>query len=459
MSIAELYATLHARKRPEDVADLILRVLPGEKPRALRQAAKHSLRRTWHGYTSMLEDFARPVGAHKQLTSAARVFETLRDLPADTADDPERLAEAVRAAGREIAKEYGANDYLGHRLNRARRSEAGLGQMSRRQYNKRFRALRHLEDKITRLARAQHLRKVTMTGKSGLATRLSYEEFAADTATACFVAYLTARANLRTEFTVTGHKRAYDSVARSLMEILRRNPDRTNWFAVAHVFPTTEVLGHLDDEQKGRLLGMWYGVLTEVGDLLESLWNKQRPDRSTMIVRPGDDSTTWNQAARAWTKAREGWFALLHAVGAEEILDRMCPGKVLLLVAADLAALHRQLGGGLHPDTPVWAELPLPWQVLRGEAECPRSLVEEVCARHGLDPAATGWTAPRPDPQHAVPFEPTPELVHGVAVSDPLLATLLRSAGVFSGKKKPAATKAATRTGENPSHGDPRKTG
>jgi hypothetical protein len=37
----------------------------------------------------------------------------------------------------------------------------------------------------------------------------------------------------------------------------------------------------------------------------------------------------------------------------------MCPGKVLRLMAADVAWWHRQSGGGLHQDTAVWKELPL----------------------------------------------------------------------------------------------------
>jgi hypothetical protein len=103
------------------------------------------------------------------------------------------------------------------------------------------------------------------------------------------------------------------------------------------------------------------------------------------------------------------------------------------LMAADVAAWHRLSGGGLDPDTKVWNELPLPWEVISGARDCPRKLVEEVCYRHGIDPVRSGWSAPRPGRKvHA--FRPTPELVHGVTVGHPGLAKVLRKLGFFSGK-------------------------
>ncbi|MDI9888668.1 hypothetical protein QMZ92_30990 [Streptomyces sp. HNM0645] len=324
------------------------------------------------------------------------------------------------------------------RLNRAERAEAGIGEISKRQYNKRFRLLRRMEAKLARVVHEQRRRAVTMTGKGAFAHTLPYDLFAADPDTAAFVAYLTARAHMRSVFTNGRQRRPYDEVADALFQRLRAEPGRTNWYAVAHVHPTAEVLGHVSDADLARLLVRWNRFLREVAELLEDAWNRCRLERHTMIVRSGNDSSTWNQAAQAWSTARAHWFALLTELGEERILDRVCPGKVPRLMAADVAYWHRRSGGGLHPDTFVWAELPLPWEVLRGEAECPRSLVEEVCARHGVDPVAGGWTAQRPAPQ-AVRFSRTPELVHGVAVGDPLMASALRSAGVFSGKGKRAA--------------------
>ncbi|WP_405495780.1 hypothetical protein [Streptomyces sp. NBC_00096] len=448
--LRELHATLTLRKRPEDVARLIqdLYEAQGADPdeatgAALAKAAEHSLRNLWHGYTSMREDFAAPVGAQRQLARAATLFTDLPDLPDlpdGAGDDPDRIEAVIRRAGESMGRAYGQNDFGTDRLDRAERTAAGLGEVSKRQYNKRFRLLTRMEAKLARLIHEQRRREVTMTGKGALARVLPYELFAADPDTAAFIAYITARGHMRSIFTNGPQRQAYDEVAEALFQRLRARPGRTCWSAVAHVHPTPEVLAEVSDEDLTHLLVRWNGFLRQVADLLEDAWNRHPLERESMIVRRGDDSSTWNQAAQAWNTARAHWFAILAELGQERILDRVCPGKVPRLMAADVAYWHRMSGGGLHPDTYVWAELPLPWEVLRGEEECPRSLVEAVCARHGRDPVAGGWTAPRPVAE-AVAFRRTPELVHGVAVGDPLMASALRSVGVFSGKGKRAAAR------------------
>lgn len=77
------------------------------------------------------------------------------------------------------------------------RDEAGIGELSKRQYDKRFRLLRRMEAKPARLLHEQRRREVTMTGKGALAHTLPYEVFGADPDTAAFIAHLTARAHLR----------------------------------------------------------------------------------------------------------------------------------------------------------------------------------------------------------------------------------------------------------------------
>ena len=297
-----------------------------------------------------------------------------------------------------------------------------------------------MERKLVTLAREIRKREFTLVSKSRLATRLLWQVFAADSDSACFVAYLTAaRANLRSVFTSGPQERAYDEIADMLLERCRCSPS-TNWWAVAHIHPEPEVLARLSDRQKGVLLATWYGLLSQIAALLREVWEKSRFDRATMIVRKGDDSTTWNATAGAWNKARAAWVALLYALDMGELLDRMCLGKVLRLMAADVAAWHRASGGGLEPDTPVWAELAAPWQVLTAEASCTRAEVEVACRRNGVDPEKGGWTAPRP-PGAVATFRPTPELVHGVEIGDPGLALVLRRFGFFSGKafKYPAS--------------------
>lgn len=80
----------------------------------------------------------------------------------------------------------------------------------------------------------------------------------------------------------------------------------------------------------------------------------------------------------------------------------------------------------------VWNDLPKPWDVMDGQMQCNRALIEATCARHGVH--GKGWIAPRPKSVEA--FTPTPELVHGVTVSSPDLAKVLRSCGYFSGPSK-----------------------
>jgi len=459
MDLTALYQTLHQRRRPEDVAELLLPLLqdhltPREK-NTLAKAATGSLRRSFWQFSSMSEEFAPPVGADKQARKAAELLEYSLPSSSEVAAldfaDPEQVTGLLRELNPRLAKTTGRHNYQSDRLDRAAREKAGLGELSRRRYNKQFRALRHLEKKLERLTAASHQRELHMTSKSGFAHELPYDEFATDIFSAAFIAYLTARSNLRSEFTIGGQQRAYDEVADMLFRrcrngqqpsMLRRlligepkvpPPSTTNWWAIAQVYPEQKVLKQLTDEQKGRLLGRWAAFLQELAGYLQKIWAVNTFRRDTMIVKRGDDSSTWNIAAGAWNKARDNWINLLYSLGMEEILDDKCPGKVLRLMAADVVYWHQQAGGMLDPNTIVWAALPLPWEVLQDTVSCTRATVKNACRRAELDPAKSGWLAPRV--HGIVAFRPTPELVHGVSVSSPYLAQLLRQHKVFSGKK------------------------
>ena len=163
------------------------------------------------------------------------------------------------------------------------------------------------------------------------------------------------------------------------------------------------------------LLADYFTLMAQAAAFLKELWDAN-DFADDMVVRRGNDSTTWNVTAGAWNRLRDGWFALMYDLGLVEAVERLCPGKVLRLVAADVAWWHWQSGGGPHPDTGVWKELPRPWDVMKGEVDCPKALVDGVCTKHGLDPVKSGWSAPRPG-RMVEPFTPTPELVHGVVVA------------------------------------------
>lgn len=188
----------------------------------------------------------------------------------------------------------------------------------------------------------------------------------------------------------------------------------------------------MTDEQKGILLGKWTTILQDIAELLDEVWTVSNINRETMVVRKGNDSTTWNNTAGAWNKARDNWMNLIYSLGLDFILEEICFGKVLRLMAADVVAWHYSTGGKLDPNTEVWNKIPLPWEVFQNKAECNKELVIKYCKQAGLDPEKSGWIAPR---VHGVAeFKPTPELVQGVAVSNPFLATVLKRHRYFSGK-------------------------
>ncbi|WP_310391421.1 hypothetical protein [Hymenobacter sp.] len=463
MDLLPLYQTLDQRRRPEDIAELLLPLLRDQlTPRelaTLSEAAAGSVRRGIWQYTSMAEDFARPMGGPKQALKAAELFQ--HSLPAASAEapgpnysDPAQLQQLLEELSPRIGKTPGQNNYLADRLARPARRAAGLEGLSRRRYNKLFRILRHLEAKRQRLLQAGQQRGFQLVSKHGFAHEISYADFARDLFSAAFVAYYTARCNLRSEFTIAGQQRPYDAVSDLLFRRCRDGqpprpvllrwrtkapplppPTTTNWWAIAHVYPQPEVLARLPGEQQGQLLGRWTALLNELADFLRQTWAANTFRRESMVVKRGDDSSTWNVAAGAWNKARDNWVNLLYALGMDFVLDDVCPGKVMRLMAADVVAWHLNTGGKLDPNTQVWAALPFPWEVLSGAADCTKPLVAEACRHAGLDPATSGWLAPRP--HGVVPFRPTPELVHGVSIASPYLARVLRRNRVFSGKPAP----------------------
>ena len=432
----ELFESLQQRRRPEDVAEIIRSQLGEEFTQqellVLDRAARHSLKRGLAKVTSMLEEFNRPTTPERQIRRAIELFRRTDTWTAAECAEPERVQAFIEELCPLIHKKFGKSDFKQHRLNGEQRTDIGLD-ISRRRYNKLFRLISRLEMKLRTYVREMRKYDYTRVGKSRLATRLSREDFEKDSATAAFLAYFVARCNLRSVFTNTSQQRPYDEIADMLFQRLKRQPERTNWWALAHVFPDREVLARLSDMQKGQLLGRWLVLLRDIADLLREVWQASDIRRESMIVKRGNDSSTWNNTANAWNRARDAWIALLQSMGMETELDALCFGKMLRLMAADVACWHQLSGGGLDPNTFVWNELPLPWEVLAGDATCTRQQVEEVCRRHGIDPINKGWIA-LPTEHRVENFTPTPELVHGVVVADPTLAKVLRRAGWFSGQ-------------------------
>lgn len=446
-TIKQLHKSLKERKRPEDIAQMVLELI-GEKLSAkekniLNKASKGSLKKTFFGYTSMMQEFATAVGAEKQIKKTIEIFklDNKETIDYNNVDDIKKFIEEVSPV---ISKVVGANNFLSDRLNREQRKEKGLD-LSKRSYNKKWRLLKRLENKLLKYRREIKKIEFQKIGKHGLSHTISFEEFQKDVNSACFIAYYNSRCNLRSVFTNTSQERAFDEISEMLLNrckkastgsILGLFRTKTNWWAISHIYSAQEVLNKLSDKHKGELLGKWTGILQEIADLLDEIWSKSDINRQTMVVRRGNDSTTWNNTAGAWNKARDNWMNIIYALGMDYILDEICFGKVLRLMAADVVAWHHFTGGKLDPNTEVWNKIPLPWEVFQGKENCNKELVVKYCNQAGVNPEKSGWIAPRV--HWVAEFKPTPELVHGVAVSNPYLATVLKKHKYFSGKNAKA---------------------
>lgn len=450
MIIEKMYLTLDQRQRPEDVAEMVLLALGRDltilERITLERAARLSLKRSLHGFTSMLQTFADVAGADKQVLKAIELFK-IRLLNEEDYKKPSNIEHILQVVSPLILKEQGENNFLTDRLSKQQRKHKGLD-ISKRQYNKKWRALKRLEKKLHVTIREIKKLEFQKIAKHGLSHQLTLEEFASDLNSACFIAYYNARCNLRSVFTNQSQDKPFDEISKVLFNRCKgrrtkvfdflindryQKQNNTNWWAIAHIYPSREVLSNLKDEEKGIFLGKWTTILQEIAELLDDVWTVSNMNRQTMIVKRGNDSTTWNNTAGAWNKARDSWMNLIYSLGMEYILDEVCFGKVLRLMAADVVAWHHSSSGKLDPNTDVWNKLPLPWEVFQGKENANKQLVIQYCNEAGLDPEKSGWIAPR---AHGVAvFKPTPELVHGVAVSNPFLAEILKRQGCFSGKK------------------------
>ncbi len=432
----QLYESLGLRKTPEMIAEIIQRALPPDAPYREQLApqlrfvtAGSSVRR--FGWSSMPTEFRTPSPMSRQIDKVRELATLFLDAELPNSDDADVLEDFVTTFDALIGKTPGRNNFGTDRYNRAERAAKGW-QLSRRRYAKLFRLSSRLEARLIRLRREEVRYRLLLVGKAALAPDLSRAHLGEHLPTAAFMAYYTARMKLRSEFTVDGQQTPFDALSAALLDVCLADPN-TRWFAIAHVFPRADVLAHLTDTQKGQLLGRWFDILTEIAEWLQDAYTRTNLDLQTMIVRRGNDSSTWNLFAAAWNRARDHWVALVTALGMERLFDTMLPGKVMRLIAGDVAAWHRKMGHDVHPDTRIWAALPKPWAVLQGTASCTRAQIEAECRRHGVDPIKNGWSMPRSRTAIAA-FRPTPELVHGVSVGDPYSAAFLKRARVFSGK-------------------------
>ena len=438
-TIELLYQTLNERRRPEDIAEMVFELtkdsLTSNEKLLLEKASKGSLSKNIYGYTSMLQTFAEAKGATKQIEKALEIFQLNPNTKFDY-NNQKDIEEFIALVSPIINKSVGKNDFKADRLNKSQRIENGID-LSKRNYNKKWRLLKRIENKLLKFITESKKVEFQKIAKHGLVHTLDFTNFSSDINTACFIAYYNARCNLRSVFTNESQIRSFDEISEMLLNKCNSKdtqlPNPTNWWAIAHIYTSQEVLSHLTDQQKGLLLGKWTTILQEIAAFLDQIWNENDINRETMVVKKGNDSTTWNNTAGAWNKARDNWMNLIYSLGLDYILEEICFGKTLRLMAADVVAWHLSTNGKLDPNTEVWNKLPLPWEIFQNKVNCNKDLVIKYCELAGLDPEKSGWIAPR---THGVAeFTPTPELVHGVAISNPFLATALKRHRFFSGKK------------------------
>lgn len=428
-----LWKAVQARVRPEEVAQTVLSHYPGVphldvwKSRVRRN---HS-----HMFSYMNDDFAKPSPLTKSAnTLVLLLLQNFPDAPVRFLNDEETLGvemSGLLEEARALLKmeRDSALDYRTLRWNRYERAKLGLT-ISRRQYDRLYRMLMFLNAEHGGNRRYGQLCQLLRGAKSALATQLSLEEFSKDDLTAVFVAYMCSQMNRRSIFTNAAQEKPFDDLASRLLDTLHTR-DNTNWFAIAHVFPRNDVLMKLTDQQKMNLLSLSLIQMHSAASFLKQTAEAGAIDlRKGCVVQPGQDSSTWNGAAGAWNKARDWWLSLCADLGMDVSL--MLPGKTPRLMAADVAYWHKISGGQPHPDELVVKELPMPWDVLFGDAQCTMKMVVKACKKHRVDGAQTGWFAPRSRTQLSS-WSPTPELVHGVIVDDPLLAHIFRKLNWFCG--------------------------
>lgn len=413
----ELQQAIRKRVRPEDVLKGILKL-----PLALSDLERRFLEKFANPRypTYMGSDYRTAKGLDGNLKAAKTLFP---NLPFPEGDDLQDYIAAMRA---ELHVPAGVP--FRQRPNKGDRANLGI-QLNSGAYNKRLRLVERLEAKAKQHAFTTTLFQLEQAAKVKLAGHLDVSQVT-HPETLAFVAYMTSRLGLRSLFTSGSQIRAYDEVAEILMGLCVKSRG-TNWFQIAHVYTEGDVVRRLSDSEKGQLLGQSWLVMRKACEVLKDLDDKGGINHKTLVVQRGNDSSTWNAAAGAYNKARDAWISLLFALDSGHVLERLCPGKALRLMAADVVRWH---SGGLEPNTFVYGELPRPWEVVLGKKTCTAANIEDALTRCKADnKTRSAWVTPRGKSIEKTTF--TPELVHGVVVSAPDLAQQLRKLGVFSGKK------------------------
>lgn len=486
-ALAALHAGLTQRRLPQHVAaalsDLHLPGLDAKTRNILDKLARHGT-----GPTSMPQTFSTHPGLHRPYSTAARLLADITStvgvpaLPAADPTDPNSLRVFLTAAAELLGLDADADanpvratrkvrlrthsfpsyDVLGEEVDyaytvrdgcRGRRGDTRghtdprdaytaderrrhLPEVSVRKYRHAVRAVNHLQQRTAVLAAARDREASTVFAKTRLAHTIELGDFSADAHTAAFVAYYVARLAQRTVFTNGAQDRPMDTLSDGLLRAALAQPT-VRADVIARVLTRQQILNRLKFDERLTLLALHHRQLQASSRALQRAFDPAR-DRTRMVARPGDDSSTWNLASRAFNQARTAWLNLAAAVGFEEAVEAKCPGKVPALVAADVVQWHQTSGSDQHADTQVFAALPLPWEVFLNQVPCSAEQVRQACRGAGIDPEESGWTKAYRQPGLAETAA-APELVHGVEVSSAAQAQELKEAGAYAGRASSVA--------------------
>lgn len=459
-TLTRLHAGLTGRRRVEDVAADIVSLqltLPArtraELHRLARAADRSSMPTTYrtHPGVARARDAA---GAAMAVAGQACPAALVPPAPSDAADphalhawcalalealgmdpDPVPLETARSTSSSWWGSTRGARGVAGghavvtERLDASARRGALPG-LSARRYRRAVRAVTHLQFRASVLAGERAVEYATAVGKARMAGRIPLEQFVASPKTAAFTAYYVARLGARTVFTVGEQVRPMDAVAESLLKVALTDP-HVQPAVIAAVLTRGSVLSRLSESERGQLLGTYWDTLVVLAGHMHQL-RESGAVTTDRVATKGQNSSAWNALSRAFNQTRTGWLNVTASLGVDELAQACLPGKAQALIAGDVAAMHHVHGDGAHEDATVAAALPAPWQVVLGLAECTAEQVRAACTAAGLDPDASGWTSPYRQ-AHTEEATFTLELVHGVTVTSPDLAALLRRTGVFSG--------------------------
>ncbi len=412
---------LQSRTIPEKVCAELLSLNPEFSNTIISQHASSSTTKWWmhDKFSTSTIDLKLSYGI------AAQLFPNLKFTLDDFSDEQSTIT-SIGKMFSELGVEFDFDEPVdfSYRLEKQDRRK-NTEFVSSNSYNKRFRFALRCVEKIDKDREAKTKFIFERISKSRLSHMITLDEFIECKDAAYFIAYFVSQLNRRSQFTAGKQHRAFDKISEFLFKRIPENSK--SWKIVSLVFP--KAISKCSDIEKGEILSKYFSVMELCSKYLQSLVSKNDINMQTMVVKRGNDSYTWNIVAGAYNKCRDGWIEAVYSVNQDEILDVFLPGKVLRLMAADVAwGLH---GGDLHVDNKVWSEIPKAWDVILGKDVCGKKVIRNVCEKYKVN--VHSWILPRE--YSACEVQDTKNLLHGIEVSSKSFANLLKQNGYFAGSK------------------------